>query len=291
MGALLVLVLAVSFSVGAVSAYGITDTYNINIVDGSLVLTENVASWPDPVTGDFVSAETAYGALRTGYVDLNKEYAATINFTSGAYTITTINGTSASDNYVWRAYVDGTYTANLMDVISTGTEVAFVLTNADVTEAPDYADYADEEVEKAIAFTVTINPVNVIYNSTFAGNGMTGKEVLEALDAAGAFDADISEPTSEYPYAWLNSINGISKNWTKTGYGYAVLLKENDSSTFNSTDALNSFTVHTGDILKIWMSPSGDGGHSSLPATGATQWSEGYYLDGATDRVTIEITA
>ena len=278
MGALLVLVLALTFSVGAVSAYVVpaADIHNINIVDGSVVLTEDVAVWPATVTGNFVDAETAYGVLRTAYAEYNVPYDAVIDFETGSYYINSLDGTTAPENYYWLAFVNGVVTYSLNDVISNNTEVAFLLTNDIMSTS--YSQIANSAVADAIAFQVTVKPVNTIYTGTYAGNGMTGQQVLQALNGT-AFTVDISEPTPAYDYAWLNSINGISKNWTKTGCGFAV-LKNNQA-----TDALNKFTVNTGDVLKIWMVPSTYGG----TWTGHTA-TAGYYLEAPTDTVTITIT-
>lgn len=286
MGALLVLVLAVSFSVGAVSAYEIPDNnyHDISIVTGSLVLTKNVPAWPATDIGNFVDSNTAYAALRTAYVDnVIPLYDADITFTTSSFTyvINSLNNVDATGNYVWRAYVDGTYTSNLKDVIETDSEVAFILTNA--ASYTNYDAIADANVAASIAFTVTfINPNSIWENNLDVTGSITGQQALVAASKiAPTFTVSISEPTPEYDYAWLNNVNGISKNWTTTGYGFAVLKNDQE------TDALNRFNVTANDTLKVWMAPSTYAGTYLGSATHTP--TGGYYLDAATDKVTINL--
>ena len=292
MGALLVLVLAVTFSVGAVSAYTVTDIYDIDIIDGSLVLTKDVPPYVETSpgvweqiedSGDFVSADTVYGALRTAYGDELTDdndnlivSALTADYQNN--TVTGINTQTAGNNYVWRFFKNN-QAATLSTSISDEDVVAFVLTTDTTTSSLN--DIVDSTVSASIAFTCweatpTLRTLSVSY-ADIASNP-TGLNALRTAVGT-AFTCDVSDS------GWIVNIDNVTKNWDKTGYGWAVL--KNDAA----TSSLPYFNVATGDVLKVWMSPAAEGGHSDLPATGATQWSEGYYLDGSVYQITVSITA
>ena len=131
MGALLVLVLAVSMSVGAVSAYTIADEdyVPLEMMSGTPVLTKYIPAWgsTEPL-GHYLNTETVYGALSTGSTDQYITYTANIDFDTGSYTIADIAGYEAVNGYVWRAFKDGNYVSALRTTIADGAKVVFLLT-------------------------------------------------------------------------------------------------------------------------------------------------------------------
>ncbi len=112
MGALLVMALFVSISVGAVSADPINIcSDSVQITDGMLALTYDVPSWPstDPI-GDFMPAASALGVLReTALANATLTYNASYNNATGAFTITDIEGYTAGANEAWFAFIDEVY--------------------------------------------------------------------------------------------------------------------------------------------------------------------------------------
>lgn len=292
MGALLVLVLAVTFSVGAVSAA----SYSVDIVDGSLALTKDVPAWnaPDQTLGYFFDAETALGALREAYVENDiSTYGITFAYNAnnvGEYTITDINGVNSTDS-VWYPFVGTTYApTTATPVTSTSNVVTFLLAEsgheAALLSGEEGFDEIDEIAEDSVSITVTFtNPAFSISRSISVPNGTTGLEVLDAAKAQNIISAYTNTSyTDEYgAYAWLESINGVySYDWYKTGYGYAS-LKNNAP-----TDALNRFSFTTElpnpDTFGIYMAPSTYGGQYPLEtATG------GYFIGKATEKLVLSV--
>ncbi|MCZ0859998.1 hypothetical protein O0S10_01985 [Methanocorpusculum sp. MG] len=292
MGALLVLVLAVSFSVGAVSAA----SYSVDIIDGSLALTKDVPAWgaPDQTLGYFFDAETALGALREAYVENDiSTYEITFAYNTnnvGEYTITDINGVSSAGS-VWYPFVGTTYAPTTATPVTSASNVVTFLLAESGHEAAllsgeegfdDISEIAENNVDITVTFT---NPVFSISQSISVPNGTTGLGVLDAAKAQNIITSytNTSYTDDQGVYAWLESINGVySYNWYKTGYGYAI-LKNNAP-----TDALNRFSFTTElpnpDTFGIYMAPSTYGGQYPLAtATG------GYFIDKATEKLVLSV--
>ena len=273
MGALLVLVLAVTFTVGAVSAA--TYTYNTDIVDGSFALTKNVPLWndTDQTLGYFVPAQSGVGAIRQVYVD---GFISSVNLTynndTKEFSVVDINGIAADSTHTWTVKVGDATLTSVLTPVTTGSTVKYIYTNT-----------ATNAVEETFNVVVTVKDSNEIWSGSVPfTTGMTGEQVLAA---ASNNQANFTYNTSTtYGYTWLDDVNGISKDWYKTGYGYAVALDG------EATNALNLFTVESAVVFEIYMAASTYGG---LPYDGElTTFCEdayggAYYVDGITDYLSI----
>ena len=304
MGALLVLVLAVTFSVGAVSAA--TNEYNIgiDIKGNAMVLTADVPSYIQTPegdwvlsgpTGDFVTAKSAFGVLRTAYAYELKDasgniYIPTLNVNYSTDTVTQIGSYSSSSSYVWTVFKGTTKITDLATPVLNDDTVSYLL----VPSRYANSGYSTQLSRATAAYIFTANfvGVNQIYeNSIQYTNGMTG---VAALDAASnnqvAFTYNVTYPWGS---AWLNHINYISPDYTKTGYGWGILLS-NSTAENQWCPSLDLFTVSPGDTLKIWMMPSVDAGNfagETPVGVNTAQYSNGYYALETTDKVTITVTA
>lgn len=238
--------------------------------------------------GDFVSAKTVYGVLRVAYAyelkDNNGNICiTTLNADYANDTVTQIGSYQSNATHVWTMFKDTTQIIDLATTVNSNDNVTFLLVPSD-NASDAYFDQFNDAV-CAYTFPVTFSGVNTIFNGSVTySSGMTG---LGALDAASGNNTTFTYNVT-YPYgtyAWLNHINGISMNYTKSGYGWGILLNN------NWTPALNLFTVSPNDTLAIWMLPSADAGNFNGTVVGENQaqYANGYYVDGVVDKVTIYI--
>lgn len=294
------LVLAVSFSVGAVSAAYVEHNVPVTIKGDALVLTYDVPSYIQTPegdwvlsgpTGDFVTAKSVYGVLRTAYAyelknASNNIYIPTLVADYNADTVTQIGSYPSGNGYVWTVFKGTTQVTDLATPVSGSDTVSYLLVPVSLASL----DYTTQMTYAAVAyvFTVSTQPVNNI----FSGNvpytvNMTG---VDALDTASKISPGFTYNVT-YPWgsAWLNHINNIAPNYTKTGYGWGMLLS-NSTASMQWTPALDLISPVPGDTLMIWMMPSVDAGSFSgeTPVgVNTAQYSNGYYANEATDKVTI----
>lgn len=279
-GILLVMILAVSF-VGSVSAD--TVYYDVDIVGGSLALTKDVPVWPATEYGYFVPAESGVGAIRQAYVD---GFIGSVNLTydnnTKAFSVVDINGLAANNTHSWVVKVGDDVLTSVLTGVDNNSVVKYL-----------YTLTSDGTVVQEYDITVTLTDANIIWDDciTFT-TGMTGEQALAAASNNQqnfTYNVTVTDAGTTYEYVWLVDVNGISKDWYKTGYGYAIALDG------NATDALNRFTVDNAEVFTINMAASSYGG---LPYDGSmtTFCSDGYggyyYEDGITDSLIIsDLTA
>lgn len=293
MGALLVLVLAVSFSVGAVSAIPSELTYSgtVDITDSMLALTHDVPSWPstDPI-GDFMPAASALGVLREASLkDSTFTYDATYTTGTGAISIAKIGSTGAAGSgEVWYPYIyDGTtytYAPTTTTLAGNNMIVHYLLAPANLADTSYFSVFFAATKMAYIAVTIK-EPTYEVTGTVSVPAGSTALDVLNATKAAGLIHNFNYTWVEDYYtpgvyYAWLVDINGVpSYDWDTTGYGYA-LLKDNVATA--SLD--QTFFNETSSIYKIFMGASTYGGNYGGTSTG------GYYDTGITESLTLTVT-
>lgn len=292
---LLILTLASVVGVGVVSAAAVDYTIPVTINGDALVLTNDVPSYIQTPEGDwvlsgpvgnFVPAKSVYGALRTVYAYEIKDNGTTIIPTLvvdyANDTISQIGNDSANSTYVWTAFKGTKRISDLSTAVNDGEIVTFFLVPS--SNATERYNAQNTSAVCAYRIPVTFSNVNTIFNGTVSYSAnMTGVSALQAASNNNTtFTYNITYP---YGNAWLNHINNISPNYTKTGYGWGLLLNN------NWTYSLDTVNPVTGDALQIWMLPSADAGNFSGTVIGAnaSAYSAGYYAAGITDEVTITI--
>ncbi|MBO4301766.1 hypothetical protein J5839_00210 [Methanosarcinaceae archaeon] len=292
----MILMLTSVVGISAASAASVDYTVPVTINGDALVLTNDVpthiqapnGSWilSGPV-GDFVPAKSVYGALRTAYayefIGNNGSTITTLDVDYSGDDITQINNYSTDGtNYVWTAFIGENQTENLSDSVSNGDIVTFFMIDMNLSENC----YASQNNSAVCAYhiPVTVSNVSVIFDGNVTNSsGMTGVTALQAASGNNTvFTCNIS---TAYGYAWLQDINGISPDYYKTGYGWAILLNGNWTSSLDTT------SLSTGDTLSVWMMPSADAGNFNGTVVGnnTEQFAAGYYESGVTDKVTITV--
>lgn len=292
---LLILMLTSVVGISAASAASVNHNISVTISDNALVLTNDVPSYiqmPDGSwvlsgsVGNFVPAKSVYGALRTAYAyeitDNNGSIITTLDVDYANNTISQIGGHSANSTHIWTAFKGNTRVTDLSTAVNSGENVTFFLIPTNYNSS--IYSIQNSKAVQAYKISITCSNVNTIFNGTvnYSAN-MTGVSALQAAsDNNTTFTYNITYP---YGNAWLNHINNISPNYTKTGYGWGLLLNN------NWTYSLDTVNPVTGDVLQIWMLPSADAGNFNGTVIGAnaSAYSAGYYADGITDEVTITI--
>jgi len=284
MGVLLFMALFVSISVGAVSATP-TSVYSgsVQIIDDMLALTYDVPSWPstDPI-GDFMPAASALGVLReTSLADSTLTYNASYNNATGAFTITEINGNTATSTQKWFPFIGTTAAGNTATTASNGQTITYLLANA--RGSSTYNDVYGRATKMATITVSTANPAYDITGDVTVANNATALDVLNATKTVGLITNFNYTWVEDYYtpgtyYAWLTDINGVpTYNWTETGYGYA-LLKD-----MAATDSLDQTFFTTNTTYDVFMAPSEYGGYYDGTTVG------GYYLDGITECLSLNV--
>ncbi len=314
-GALLVLVLAVSFSVGAVSA---TPTFIYDgtapIVSGSFLPSSTPVSWSNPQPYVNATTTTDKNALEGAAILGGFTYNVTID-NAGDWGIDDINGIVMNpETYaLWYPYINDDCVYYLS---GTTLAVGDVLTLC-YTEAPGVdLDTTIADSEYVVKATVGyVNGPLTIYNGsvtlasgtfditlsneagtqTYTFNDVSYSTALGALITGSNNQANyqytLGADSWGTPYVWLVTLNGIKRDWDTTGNGW-VMVVSNTTSTIAPSDSIEKISLQSGDTFTIYMSPSSSGG--TLP-TGVTvetvsdQYGTDYYIGAATHKFTLTV--
>ncbi len=281
-GALLVLVLAVSFSVGAVSAADV-ESHTVSIVNGSIALTQNTPVWPSTDKGPFVSALTDAGVLRQAQIEGDLTYNISfINGTNPTFTVTDINE-EIGDGSNWYVFVNDVYTGGVLTPVGLNGNVSILLLDEEPVSSDTYSGLVDAaEAAYKITIAAVTEPVTIGDEDPIEidiPGFVTGQELLNLTAAAKGLNVVYNEYDYEnIHYVWLTNINGITADWINSGYGYALGLTDADGTSTAATEALNRFNVSEGETLCIYLAPSTMAGTSALPVS-LNSFGDGYYLD------------
>lgn len=268
--------IAVIGTIGSASAWY---TNAVNPTEDMLVLTHDVPQWPstDPL-GDFVPSASSLGLLRQMSLDdANFTYNATYNNTTGNVTILDINGNAATGGYTWKATLINNNlidAGNIAVTAPNGSGMVFTLqaTNGSIKDI-------------VFLYVNTIQPAFNVTGNVTVSSGATALDVLDAAVAQGLINsynvtwvADYYDPS--VGYAWLVDINGVTtRDWTTSGYGYALVQDGNMTASIDQT----YFTANS--TYQIFMGANAYAGNYNGTLIGGE-----YYATGIAESLMLNVT-
>ena len=230
---------------------------------------------------------SALGILRQKSLeDPDFTYNATYDNATGNFVITDINGHAAGSGYTWRPYVatnlvNRAYAGNVAVQATNNLPVIYLLTSTSSNYLTDLTN-ADDVVYLAI--NVVPTAFNVTGNVTVS-SGSTALDVMDEAVAQGLINsynvtwvADYYDPS--VGYAWLVDINGVTtRDWTTSGYGYALVQDGNMTASIDQT----YFTANS--TYQIFMGANAYAGNYNGTLIGGE-----YYATGIAESLTLNVT-
>lgn len=310
---MLVMALALTFSVGAVSAAAVP-LYDgsVTIVSGSLAQTTVPVDYTNP--GQYVYAGTDAGVLNAAYDAGSFTY--NLTNTNGVWQIADINGITAANGKNWYVYVNDAAKKNSLNPsvsLASGSTVGFVYASDKESSLAEAIMTGDSYIRVYVVFT---NVPTIIYDGSVSSSSGTFNTTINDWSgtpvsftnvpdnsglgvlmrgSAGKSNFDYSLGAGSYedvPYTWLNSINNFYPDWSATGYGYTI-FKELTNGTLIATDSLEKFTLSAGEALLIMNAASSSGGIVPAGYAGTTvtdDYGTVYYPNTATHSLRLALT-
>lgn len=315
----LLLISAVFFaalSIGSVSAAD--QNYNVSLYTNTLtpevVPIQFDASW-NPAN-PLVYSATVHGILNTAAIKNNLNYTnanGVVNFADvTGWTIkkgnnlTDLNATVAANDVITltKANEPTNYTITVVNTSMNPT-----------TESYSFANFFDAVILNMIDGKNRIQPgeTSDTFNITLSGTSnssqshefvnvplSSGLGALICGSLIGNYSYNISAGYmsvngSDQWYVWLDDIDGISNNWSRTGTGWflAKAPKNQTLSDFSNTslvptESLEKFTLNETEALNIFMAPSSlsgnglPGGYNGLNISDNSSWPTYYYPSSST---------